>query len=549
MPERFNLHNLDNLVPELRSDLANAMRAAATGDRALVLGALSQAISRNADLANEYRARAEAQSRMLSQRAQIYIFDRDYDAAIADFGAALRMITVDREDDARDVRRAIWAAAGRRIRTIGDLEPARRFLADMRASHGRASILAWTTLLSLADTYADGRAVLDEMRAANEKPDVVTWNTLLNLADTYADGRVVLDEMRAANEKPDVVTWTTLLNLADTYADGRVVLDEMRAANEKPNVVTWNTLLNLADTYADGRVVLDEMRAANEKPNVVTWNTLLNLADTYADGRVVLDEMRAANEKPDVVTWTTLLNLAATYTDGRAVLDEMRAANEKPNVVTWNTLLNLADTYAAGRDVLNEMRTTALTDRSVQPNERTATALIAKLRSIDEANALLADLMSLKLVGPGAFGAFVTRIHPMMTGDELLDWCFRAVQGRGFGFPFSALEPGITGYIAARRYDDALRIIMPFPYLPASIKFLRSSKYRPIAEAYFRAQFEAGREPHHAAYAMMKLDQAQGHPTQMYRWAAIALDQPKQPTKRIDELRALLENRAAPSNT
>ena len=189
------------------------------------------------------------------------------------------------------------------------------------------------------------------------------------------------------------------------------------------------------------------------------------------------------------------------------------------------------------------MRAAALTDRSVQPNERTATALIAKLRSVDEANALLADLMTLKLVGPGAFGAFVTRVHPMMTGDELLNWCFRAVQGRGFGFPFSALEPGITGYIKASRYDDALRIIMPFPYLPASIKFLQSSKYRAIAEAYFRAQFEAGGEPHHAAYAMMKLHQAQRDPAQMYRWAAIALDRPNQPAKRIDELRVLLENR------
>jgi hypothetical protein len=90
------------------------------------------------------------------------------------------------------------------------------------------------------------------------------------------------------------------------------------------------------------------MAAAGVPPNEVTYNTLLNLAGDYAEGRKVLAEMAAAGVPPDAVTYSTLLNLAGDYAEGRKVLAEMVAAGVPPDEVGLTTLVRKAPSFEQG---------------------------------------------------------------------------------------------------------------------------------------------------------------------------------------------------------
>ena len=184
------------------------------------------------------------------------------------------------------------------------------------SSYKHSYLVAANATIAESNNIKYGRCIFAEIISVGVQPNVVTYSTLINLADTYAEGRKILDEMVAAGVKPNVVTYNTLINLAGAGAGGRKILDEMVAAGVKPDVFTYSTLINLADTYAEGRKILDEMVAAGVKPNVVTYNTLINLADTYAEGRKILDEMVAAGVKPNEIALTKLAKGASSFESG-----------------------------------------------------------------------------------------------------------------------------------------------------------------------------------------------------------------------------------------
>ena len=110
----------------------------------------------------------------------------------------------------------------------------------------------------------------------------------------------------------------------------------------------------------------------------------------------------------------------------------------------------------------------------------------------------------------------------------------------GFPFPFTALEPAIAGYRKGRRFEDALRIILPITHLPAALACFKDDAFAKTAEAYFLEKFNAGFERHNASYALAKLHSVTGDTIQMRRWADTALTFAEQPQKRKADIHAML---------
>ncbi|MDZ7905739.1 MAG: hypothetical protein U5N55_08205 [Cypionkella sp.] len=80
--------------------------------------------------------------------------------------------------------------------------------------------------------------------------------------------------------------------------------------------------------------------------------------------------------------------------------------------------------------------------------------------------------------------------------------CWRVFSAaKQLGFVPQPNEPRCV-YRKHKRLDQALRIVMPFPHLPAAQKLLRDEGHLPAVAAYFEAQFQTGPEPHNAAKAV-----------------------------------------------
>ncbi len=294
--------------------------------------------------------------------------------------------------------------------------------------------------------------------------------------------------------------------------------------------------------YAPARACFHTALTAFQNPTVLAYTVLLNFAPDYATGRAVLDEMIAAGVTPNAVTWSTLLNLAPDYPTGRAVLDEMIEAGVTPNAVTWNTLLNLAPDYPTGRGVLDEM-----VGKGVTPDAVTASTMAKLVQTMAEADALTDEMLGYRAANPGFFSTIVSRIHPLLSGAELLGWAFGKAKAFKFPFPFAAFEPAIVGYRKKQRFDDALRIILPFPHLPASVAFLNDPRRAELARVYFQARFDEGFECHNASYALARLFAYLKDRQATVEWATIALTYPEQHEKRRADLRAIIAANVAPN--
>ena len=432
---------------------------------------------------------------------------------------------------------------------MDDFDAGWDWLEVVEKAQGKASVLAYTVLLNLADEEDQGDRVIARMIKAGVPPNKWTWNSRLKLAETLKDGETIMARMGQAEPKAeaDVWTWTILLGLAKTMAEAEPILERMKTAGVTPNVVTWNTLMKPAQSLEEGEKVLARMKDAEIPPNVVTWNTLMKLAQSLEEGDEILARMGQAKPRvdPDVWTLTILLSLAKTIAQALPILDRMNDAGVTPNVVTWTTLLKLAQSLAEGEQVLARM---GRANPRVEPNERTWSSLAALVQTKADADRFLANhFPPFKALLP-VFTALVGRIHPEFSGEALLNWCFtwvkgRSDQGRPLMFPFAAIEPAILGYRKTKRFDDALRLILPFPYLPAATAFFRGSTYRQtLARAYFEREL-TGPEPHHAAYALFRLEKATGAEEDQIRWARDALGRDNQPPKRLEELQAFLAGR------
>ncbi len=302
------------------------------------------------------------------------------------------------------------------------------------------------------------------------------------------------------------------LQQLDAYSDvlrQRAILREQMDAYEEA----------VADISESLRMIASHRTDEKARRKRTLWRLVSRYIETIgesADAYRYLRDLEREHGNAPVVPWTILLNLAGSYAEGRQVFDEMVAAAEaakdaslKPDVVTWSTLAGKVESIADAQNIAQ----------------------------------LYADYPN---APQGFFVKLVERCSKFFRGDELLSFMFSTAEASKRGFSFVALEPAIVGYRKSKRFDDALRIILPFPWLPAAEAFLRGSEERKAAaEAYFLRCFGGEIVPdhaHHAAYALFKLYAANGQPDAQRLWAGRALDQAGQPKKRIEELKAFLSD-------
>ncbi|AVP97535.1 hypothetical protein C7S18_10155 [Ahniella affigens] len=421
-----------------------------------------------------------------------------------------------------------------------DIPAARAIMGEMRAAKIEPDIYSWTTLLALASDIPAARAIMGEMRSAKVEPNIVSWNTLLALASDIPAARAIMGEMRSAKVEPNIVSWNTLLALASDISAARVIMGEMRAANIEPDIYSWNTLLALASDIPAARAIMGEMRSAKVEPNIVSWNTLLALASDISAARAIMGEMRSAKIEPNIVSWTTLLALASDIPTARAIMGEMRSAKVEPNIVSWTTLLALASDISAARAILDEME-----EARFLPNEVVATTVARLISSLDEAADLTRYLHRFRVVGPGYLQAVVSRITPLLSAEVLLNWVYGITKELGFSPATQVFGPAIAGYRRQGRIEDALRIVLPFPHLPAAQALLKDARTQRQAEAWLLNQFEAGPEPFNASLALAYFYWSRGDREKLEIWADISLSYPNQHPKRIASIQKLLRPPAA----
>ncbi len=302
--------------------------------------------------------------------------------------------------------------------------------------------------------YDEAAATVDALHAKGVRPDVITrsYNALISQAPSYAEAKERLEIMRTEGIQPDVVTYNTLIAKAPGYPTAKAWLDAMREEGIEPDVFTYSILIAQAPDYPTAKAWLDTMRGEGIQPNVVTYNTLIAQAPDHPTAKAWLDTMREEGIPPNVVTYSTLMAKAPDYATARSWLDTMREEGIPPNVVTYSTLIDQAPDYATAKDWLDTMRAAG-----VQPNLFAYNSLFTK------------DLSG-------------------QSAAEILRWYLAQPY-----HPEQPIQAAIASYRSKNLIDQALRLTLDYPHLPAARSLIR--KHSEKALSYFGELFE--RDPDH----------------------------------------------------
>ena len=131
----------------------------------------------------------------------------------------------------------------------------------------------------------------------------------------------------------------------------------------------------------------------------------------------------------------------------------------QPNVVTYNTLVAMSPDYETAKTWLETMR-----KEGIQPNVFSYSALFSK-----------------DLSGESA--------------DDLLEWYLAQEY-----HPEGPIEAAIAGFRRIGSTDDALRLVLDYPHLPAALKIIR--EYPGPAIQYLQNIFNGDPRHANAAYAL-----------------------------------------------
>ena len=226
------------------------------------------------------------------------------------------------------------------------------------------------------------------------------------------------------------------------------VADDRVRRYRRSYLVASNAIMANSPTRAAAHKIFGEMVDAGLKPDEVTYNTLINLADDYKEGRKLLKQMVDAGLKPDEVTYNTLINLADDYKEGRKLLKQMVDAGLTPNELTLITLVRLAPNFETGCDLAREAKNGR--------DWRTGSGFYAALFSLQITHLDAKHLLE-------AYNSLPLRFD-------------------------KALENPIKQYRHARRHDEAMKLCLFAPHLPAAQK-LYKDRYE-ICRAYLQNQSE-----------------------------------------------------------
>ena len=281
------------------------------------------------------------------------------------------------------------------------------------------------------------------------------WNKLLSTAPDLETAQRWYERMRDDGVLPDVVTYSTLINLSGDLDTATQWYERMRDDGVLPDVVTYTTLINLSGDVDTTTQWYERMRDDAVLSDVVIYNTLINLSGDVDTATQWYERMRDDGVLPDVVTYTTLINLSGDVDTTTQWYERMRDDAVLSDVVIYNTLINLSGDVDTATQWYERMR-----DDGVLPNQNTYEALFAH------------DLST-------------------MPAEQLLAWYNR----QPTTFP-NALQAAIASYRKSGAIEEALRIALEHPDLPAARRLYR--RYRDRATEYYRAIVES---PVHSAKA------------------------------------------------
>jgi hypothetical protein len=313
--------------------------------------------------------------------------------------------------------------------------------------------------ISGAPTGATANAIIASEPRLYRLLDSKGYTILISKQGSFAEALGVLKTMKADGVNPDVFNYTAALNKAVNYKQGLDVLEMMKIDLVQPNEFTYSTLLNKADTYEQGQSVLEMMRSDNVVPNEVTYSTLMSKARSFEEGKSVLTLMKASNVVPNEVTYGTLISKAASFDQGQEVIDMMKVDDIPPNEIAWNTLLTKA------------------------PDVATA------MKLVDDA---LRNKVPLRLY---LLNTVFSRPIGSLSATELLKWFWSLPQR-----PVGCMEPVIANFLRARRLQDAIQVVLHYPFLTASLKLMRE-KPKECEVAFLQAYEQPALKPP-ASYAL-----------------------------------------------
>jgi pentatricopeptide repeat protein len=368
---------------------------------------------------------------------------------------------------------------------------AKEIFEDILSAELQPDVYTYNILMGKSRNSVEAEKWLERMREENILPDVVTYSTLINLAPDYREAQEWMERMRKENILPDVVTYTTLINLAPDYHEAEKWMEQMREEDVPPNIVTYNTLINLAPDYDEAEKWMEWMREDNILPNVVTYNTLINLAPDYDEAEKWMERMREENIPPDIFTYNTLINLAPDYDEAKKWMERMRKDNIPPDVVTYNTLINLAPHYNEAKKWLERMR-----EENIPPDVVTYSTLIILAPDYEKAKTLM-DRMNQEEIVPNiiTYGNLFSKDLTSVDAESILTWFLC----QKYRYPHS-IEGAIASYRRVHRIDQALRLILDYPYMDASLKVMRAHPDESID--FFLDQHKNSERKPNAAYAL-----------------------------------------------
>jgi tetratricopeptide (TPR) repeat protein len=194
--------------------------------------------------------------------------------------------------------------------------------------------------------------------------------------------------------------------------------------------------------------VADDRVRRYRRSYLVASNAIMANSPTRAAAHKIFGEMVDAGLKPDEVTYNTLINLADDYKEGRKLLKQMVDAGLTPNELTLITLVRLAPNFETGCDLAREAKNGR--------DWRTGSGFYAALFSLQITHLDAKHLLE-------AYNSLPLRFD-------------------------KALENPIKQYRHARRHDEAMKLCLFAPHLPAAQK-LYKDRYE-ICRAYLQNQSE-----------------------------------------------------------
>jgi len=190
-----------------------------------------------------------------------------------------------------------------------------------------------------------------------------------------------------------------------------------------------------------------------------SWNRLMASLLDYSSALETLKSIRAAGLAPDVVTYNTLISKAPDYDKAKAWAYTMREEGIHPSVVTYNTLISKAPDYDEAKALVDTMR-----EEGIHPNVVTYSTLFSKDLSEESA-------------------------------DDILKWYLAQEY-----HPEEPIQAAIASYRKIHRIDQALRLALDYPHLPAARKLIR--EHEEEALSYFRTISDHDPQHPNAEYAL-----------------------------------------------